>query len=111
MSDAARRPPKRPWQVWRDRRGRLSALRIATLAVLMFPAVKALVEASAIAHSARPINELIHYDDIRIGSIAMRKDQWSRKVRFYSASHRGCKQDRQVIRCGTRRRSRCAPFA
>jgi sulfoxide reductase heme-binding subunit YedZ len=51
---------KRPWQIWRDRRGRLSPLRIGTLAVLLFPACKALVEASAIAHGARPINELIH---------------------------------------------------
>jgi sulfoxide reductase heme-binding subunit YedZ len=51
---------KRPWQIWRDRRGRLSALRIATLALLLFPAAKALVDVSAIVHSARPINELIH---------------------------------------------------
>jgi methionine sulfoxide reductase heme-binding subunit len=60
MNDAAQRITKKPWQVWRDRRGRLSALRIATLALLIFPAAKALIEASAIAHSARPINELIH---------------------------------------------------
>jgi sulfoxide reductase heme-binding subunit YedZ len=38
----------------------LSPLRIVTLAILLFPVSKALVEASAIAHGARPINELIH---------------------------------------------------
>lgn len=48
------------WQLWRDRRGRLSWLRIAALALLLFPLAKALVEAGAIAHGARPINDLIH---------------------------------------------------
>jgi sulfoxide reductase heme-binding subunit YedZ len=51
---------KKRWQIWRDRRGRVSALRIGTLAVLLTPAAKAIYDASAIAHSARPINELIH---------------------------------------------------
>lgn len=51
---------KKPWQVWRDRRGRLSALRIGTLVVLLLPVAKVLFDMSAIAHSARPINELIH---------------------------------------------------
>lgn len=60
MNETAQRLTKKPWQVWRDRRGRLSALRIATLTLLIFPAAKALVEASAIAHSARPLNEMIH---------------------------------------------------
>jgi sulfoxide reductase heme-binding subunit YedZ len=60
MNDAPQRVSKQPWQIWRDRRGRISALRIATLVLLVFPAAKVLVEASAIAHSARPINELIH---------------------------------------------------
>ena len=46
--------------MWLDRRGRLSALRVGTLAVLLAPAAKAIYDASAIAHSARPINELIH---------------------------------------------------
>jgi sulfoxide reductase heme-binding subunit YedZ len=59
MNDASRQT-RQPWQVWRDRRGRLSALRLVVLAVLIFPAAKALVEASAIAHSARPLNEMIH---------------------------------------------------
>jgi sulfoxide reductase heme-binding subunit YedZ len=46
--------------IWRDRRGRLSALRIATIAVLAAPLVKALVEAQTIVYGARPLNELIH---------------------------------------------------
>ncbi len=60
MSEGTRESAKKPWQIWRDRRGRLSALRIATLALLLFPFMKALTEASRIAHGARPINDLIH---------------------------------------------------
>ena len=48
------------WQLWRDRRGRLSALRVLALALLLFPLAKALVEYDVIAHGARPINDLIH---------------------------------------------------
>jgi len=48
------------WQLWRDKRGRLSWLRIAALALLLFPLVKACVEYDAILHGARPINNLIH---------------------------------------------------
>ena len=48
------------WQLWRDRRGRISALRIATLALLLLPLAKAVFEGSAIAHGARPLNELIY---------------------------------------------------
>ncbi len=48
------------WHLWRDRRGRLSVLRVAALALLMFPLVKALADAGAIAHGARPLNDLIH---------------------------------------------------
>jgi sulfoxide reductase heme-binding subunit YedZ len=55
------------WQIWRDRRGYLSALRVATLALLLMPLVKAVVEASEIAHGARPLNELIH----RAGFLAL----------------------------------------
>ena len=47
-------------QLWRDRRGRLSALRIAVLVLLLVPLAKALYDASAIAHGARPLNDLIH---------------------------------------------------
>jgi sulfoxide reductase heme-binding subunit YedZ len=48
------------WQLWRDRRGRLSVLRIAVLALLVLPLAKALMDAGAIAHGARPLNDLIH---------------------------------------------------
>jgi sulfoxide reductase heme-binding subunit YedZ len=51
---------KAAWQVWRDRRGRLSPLRIATLGILLLPLVKAIVNADIIMHGARPINDLIH---------------------------------------------------
>jgi len=48
------------WQLWRDRRGRLLPLRIGTLALLLFPLAKALVDAQAILHGARPLNDVIH---------------------------------------------------
>ena len=48
------------WQLWRDRRGHLSALRLGTLALLLFPLTKAAFQASEIVHGARPLNELIH---------------------------------------------------
>lgn len=51
---------KQSWQIWRDRRNRLSRLRITVLALLLLPLAKAIFEAGDIAHSARPINELIH---------------------------------------------------
>ena len=48
------------WQLWREKRGRLSPLRIGTLALLFFPLAKALFDSQAILHGARPINDLIH---------------------------------------------------
>jgi methionine sulfoxide reductase heme-binding subunit len=48
------------WQLWRDRRGGLSWLRIAALALLLTPLAKALFEFDAIVHGARPFNDLIH---------------------------------------------------
>jgi methionine sulfoxide reductase heme-binding subunit len=48
------------WQVWRDRRGRLSPLRIVTLVLLLTPLAKALFDAQEIIHGARPINDMIH---------------------------------------------------
>src|SRR4249919_1366753 len=48
------------WHLWRDRRGRVSPLRIAALALLFAPLAKAMFQAGDIAHSARPLNELIH---------------------------------------------------
>src|ERR1700678_1154793 len=47
-------------QVWRDRRGKLSFLRIATLAFLLTPLAIALWNADAIIHGARPVSDLIH---------------------------------------------------
>ena len=51
---------KAPWTLWRDRRGRISPLRIAVLALLFTPVAIALTDAQAIAYGARPINDLIH---------------------------------------------------
>jgi sulfoxide reductase heme-binding subunit YedZ len=48
------------WQLWRDRRGRLSPLRVGALALLFFPLAKALLDAQSIVHGARPLNDLIH---------------------------------------------------
>ena len=48
------------WQLWRDRRGRVSWLRVGTLVVLLMPLAKAVFQANDIAHGARPLNELIH---------------------------------------------------
>jgi methionine sulfoxide reductase heme-binding subunit len=55
-----RQKAKAPWQLWRDKRGQLSWLRIATLALLLFPLAKASYDAHAIVYGARPINDLIH---------------------------------------------------
>jgi len=51
---------KAKWQVWRDRRGRLSPLRIGILALLLLPVAKALIDAGDILHGARPLNDVIH---------------------------------------------------
>jgi sulfoxide reductase heme-binding subunit YedZ len=50
----------RKLQIWRDRRGKLSWLRLATLALLLMPVGIALWDADAIVHGARPINDVIH---------------------------------------------------
>jgi sulfoxide reductase heme-binding subunit YedZ len=47
-------------QIWRDRRGKLSPLRVATLAFLLMPVGIALWNADAIVHGARPLNDVIH---------------------------------------------------
>ena len=60
MPKAGTKPAPADWQLWRDRRGRLSALRIAALALLLVPLAKALYDAGAILHGARPLNDLIH---------------------------------------------------
>jgi len=51
---------KAPWQIWLDRRGELSLLRLAALALLLLPIAKALYDAHAIYHGARPLNDMIH---------------------------------------------------
>jgi len=48
------------FELWRDRRGRVSTLRIVALALLLFPVAKAIADASVIIHGARPLNDLIH---------------------------------------------------
>lgn len=48
------------WVLWRDRRGRVSALRIMALALLLFPLVKAAINAPDILQGARPLNDVIH---------------------------------------------------
>src|ERR1700753_1538703 len=49
-------PPS--WQLWRDRRGRVSPLRLFTLLLLFFPVAKALYDAGVIVHGARPLNDV-----------------------------------------------------
>lgn len=46
--------------LWRDRRGRLSWLRVATLAILVWPALLMAIDAARGALGGRPLNELIH---------------------------------------------------
>ena len=47
--------------LWRDNRGRLSVLRIATLALMAWPIVLAVVAwQTEIRFEARPVNDLIH---------------------------------------------------
>ena len=48
------------WELWRDKHGRLSPVRIGALALLLFPLGKALFDAHAILHGARPLNDVIH---------------------------------------------------
>lgn len=47
-------------QIWLDRRGRLSLLRVSVLAFLLTPLTKGLYNWDEIFHGARPLNELIH---------------------------------------------------
>ncbi len=46
--------------IWRDRRGQLSWLRIATLAILLWPALLAAIDTGRGALGPRPLNEVIH---------------------------------------------------
>ena len=47
-------------QIWRDRRGRLSGLRVAALAFLLTPVAIAAWDADTIWYGARPLNDVIH---------------------------------------------------
>jgi sulfoxide reductase heme-binding subunit YedZ len=53
--------PPSAFALWRDNRGRVSTLRIATLALLLWPVVLAVIAwQTEIRFTARPINALIH---------------------------------------------------
>ncbi|HEY6254916.1 MAG TPA: protein-methionine-sulfoxide reductase heme-binding subunit MsrQ [Xanthobacteraceae bacterium] len=63
VTSPAKTPPAMPssYQLWRDNRGRLSVLRIVTLALLLWPIGLALVAwQTEIRFEARPVNDLIH---------------------------------------------------
>jgi sulfoxide reductase heme-binding subunit YedZ len=61
VSNAPRRaPPKASWQIWRDTAGRLSALRIVTLAFLFAPVAIAIHDYLTAGFGARPLNDVIH---------------------------------------------------
>jgi sulfoxide reductase heme-binding subunit YedZ len=52
---------RKPYAIWRDRRGRLSTLRLGALALLVWPAILASWAATTTTGFwARPINDLIH---------------------------------------------------
>ena len=52
---------KSPWQIWRDRRGRVAPLRVAVLLLLLVPpALAAWTYLSAGSLGARPLNDLVH---------------------------------------------------
>ncbi len=48
------------WQIWRDRRGRISPLRIGTLALLLLPVALAVYTFATDGFGARPLNDVIH---------------------------------------------------
>jgi hypothetical protein len=56
MIQSGTRPITHSWQLLRDRRGRVSWLRVGTLVVLLMPLAKAVFQANDIAHGARPLN-------------------------------------------------------
>ncbi len=51
---------RKSWQVWRDRRGRLSPLRLGALALLLLPLAIAAHAYATAGFGARPLNDLIH---------------------------------------------------
>ncbi len=60
LKAAVRPVGKAPWQVWRDAAGRLSLLRLFTLAALFAPVVIAVHAFATAGFGARPLNDLIH---------------------------------------------------
>jgi sulfoxide reductase heme-binding subunit YedZ len=56
----ARKALKRRWEVWRDASGRLSMLRIGTLALLLVPVAIATYDYLTVGFGPRPINDVIH---------------------------------------------------
>jgi sulfoxide reductase heme-binding subunit YedZ len=56
----ARSRPKAAWQVWRDAAGRLSWLRMLTLAFLAVPIALTIYDANTGGFGARPLNTIIH---------------------------------------------------
>ncbi len=60
MVQAQRRPAKSSWQLWRDGSGRVSALRLVTLAALLMPVGIAAYDYATVGFGARPINNVIH---------------------------------------------------
>src|SRR5262245_28966006 len=57
---SGRKPLKHKWEVWRDASGRLSALRIGTLAFLFVPIAVAAYDYATVGFGPRPINDVIH---------------------------------------------------
>jgi sulfoxide reductase heme-binding subunit YedZ len=51
---------KPSWQIWRDRRGRVSVLRITALIFLMLPVGLAAYAWMTVGFGARPLNDVIH---------------------------------------------------
>jgi sulfoxide reductase heme-binding subunit YedZ len=57
---ARRRTLKAPWQVWLGADGRISPLRLVTLAYLLAPVAIATHDYATVGFGARPLNDVIH---------------------------------------------------
>jgi sulfoxide reductase heme-binding subunit YedZ len=51
---------KQPWEIWKDRRGRVSLLRLVTIALLLLPVAIAIYDWETIGFGARPLNDVLH---------------------------------------------------
>jgi sulfoxide reductase heme-binding subunit YedZ len=56
----SRKAAKRAWQLWRDTGGRVSALRLGALALLLLPVAIAINDYVTVGFGPRPINDVIH---------------------------------------------------